>query len=99
MDKAEIINILRQNKKVLKDNFNILKIGLIGSYSTNTFTENSDIDLIYELEEGKRMGLREVYELEIFFKRLFQIDKIDLINIRYMNPIIGNEIEKTVIYV
>ncbi len=99
MDKAQIINILRNNKEVLKDNFNILKIGLFGSYSTNTFTENSDIDIIYELEEGKRMGLREVYELEIFFKGLFQIDKIDLINSRYMNPIISNEIEKTVIYV
>ncbi len=99
MDKAQIINILRQNKEVLNDNFNILKIGLFGSYSTNTFTENSDIDIIYELEEGKRMGLREVDELEIFFKRLFQTDQIDLINIKYMNPIIGNEIEKTVIYV
>ncbi len=99
MDKAQIINILRKNKEVLKDNFNILKIGLFGSYSTNTFTENSDIDLIYELEEGKRMRLREVYELETFFKRLFQIDKIDLINSKYVNPIIGNEIEKTVIYV
>ena len=99
MDKAQIINILRKNKKVLKDNFNILKIGLFGSYSTNTFTETSDIDLIYELEEGKRMGLREVYELETFFKRLFQIDKIDLVNSKYVNPIIGNEIEKTVIYV
>ncbi len=99
MDQAQIINILRKNKEVLKDNFNILKIGLFGSYSTNTFTENSDIDLIYELEEGKRMRLREVYELETFFKRLFQIDKIDLINSKYVNPIIGNEIEKTVIYV
>ena len=99
MDKAQIINILRKNKEVLKDNFNILKIGLFGSYSTNTFTENSDIDLIYELEEGKRMGLKEVYELETFFKILFQIDKIDLVNSKYVNPIIGNEIEKTVIYV
>ncbi len=99
MDQAQIINILRKNKEVLKDKFNILKIGLFGSYSTNTFTENSDIDLIYELEEGKKMGLREVYELETFFKRLFQIDKIDLVNSKYVNPIIGNEIEKTVIYV
>ncbi|MDJ0679270.1 MAG: hypothetical protein QNJ18_05335 [Xenococcaceae cyanobacterium MO_167.B52] len=37
-------------------------------------------NLIYELEEGERMGIREVYELEMFFKRLFQIDKIDLVN-------------------
>ncbi len=99
MDKAQIINVLRENQQVLKDNFNIFKIGLFGSYSTNTFTHNSDVDLIYELEEGKRMGLREVYELEIFFHKLLQINRIDLINSRYVNPIIGNEIEKTVIYV
>jgi len=99
MNKVQIINILRKNKKVLKDNFNILKIGLFGSYSTNTFTENSDIDLIYELEEGTTMGLREIHELEMFFQRLFPIVKIDLVNSKYVNPVIGNEIEKTVIYV
>lgn len=99
MDKRQIINTLRKNKEVLKDNFNILKIGLFGSYSTNTYKEDSDIDIVYELEEGKRMGLKDVYELEIFFRNLFQIDKIDLVNSKYMNPIIEDEIEKTVIYV
>jgi len=99
MDKRQIINRLRKNKQILRDNFSILRIGLFGSYSTDTFTEDSDIDIVYELDEGKKMGLRDVYELEVFFKNLFQIDKIDLVNSKYMNPIIGNEIEKTVIYV
>ena len=99
MDKRQIINRLRKNKQILRDNFSILRIGLFGSYSTDTFTEDSDIDIVYKLDEGKKMGLRDVYELEVFFKNLFQIDKIDLVNSKYMNPIIGNEIEKTVIYV
>jgi predicted nucleotidyltransferase len=99
MNKKQIINTLRTNKEKLKDNFNILRVGLFGSYSTNTYSEDSDIDIVYELEEGKRMGLKDIYELELFFKTLFKIDKIDLVNSKYMNPIIGNEIEKTVIYV
>ncbi len=99
MNKTEVINILRKNKVVLRDNFSILKVGLFGSYSTDTYSESSDIDIIYELEEGRRMGLKDVYDLEIFFKELFKIQKIDLINSKYVNPIIGNEIEKTVIYV
>ena len=99
MDRTQITDILQNNKEILKEKFSILKIGLFGSYSTNTFTENSDIDIIYELEEGKRMGIREVNELEIFFKNLFKIKKIDLIDRKHVNPIIGNEIEKTVIYV
>ncbi len=99
MDKDQIINTLRRNKKILENNFNILRVGLFGSYSTNTNTADSDVDIVYELAEGKTMGLKDIYELEVFFKNLFQIDEIDLINRKYMNPIIGNEIEKTVIYV
>jgi predicted nucleotidyltransferase len=99
MNTQQIINKIRKNKEVLKKNFSILKIGLFGSYSTNTFTKDSDIDLVYELAEGKKMGLKDVDELEFFFKNLLQINKIDLINKKYMNPIIEIEIEKTVIYV
>ena len=99
MDKSLIIRILRKNKEVLEQKFSISKIGLFGSYSTNTFTEDSDIDLVFELKEGKRMGLKEVSDLEIYFKKLFKIEKIDLINNKYVNPIIKNELDKTVIYV
>lgn len=99
MDQTQIIAILSQNKEILATNFNILKVGLFGSYATNTFTEDSDVDIIYELAEGKRMGLKDIYELEVFFKQLFKTEEIDLINKQYVNPIIGYEIEKTVIYV
>ena len=99
MNKDQIITELKEKKRFLKENFSILKVGLFGSYATNSNSEGSDIDIIYELENGKRMGLKEVYELELFFKNLFKIDKIDLVNSKYMNPIIGSEVEKTVIYV
>lgn len=99
LSKDQIINKLKQSKKVLKDSFSINKVGLFGSYSNNTYSTESDIDIIYHLETGKRMGLKDVYELELFFKDLFQIDKIDLVNSKYVNPIINSEIEKSVIYV
>ncbi len=99
MDKKEITDKLRKNKGLLRENFSILKIALFGSYSTNTFTKDSDIDIAFELEEGKKMGLKEFYELELFLKRLFQVEKIDLVNMKYMNPIIESEIENTLIYV
>ena len=99
MNKSLIISTLRSNKAILNQRFNISKLGLFGSYSTSTNSKESDIDIIYELKEGKRLGFMEVYELETFFKSLFEIDKIDLINSKYMNPIIENEMSKTVIYV
>ena len=99
MDKELIINKLKENKATLERNFNISKIGLFGSYSIDASNKESDIDLIYELKEGKRLGLKEIHQLETFFKNLFNLDKVDIINHRYVNPIIENEINKSVIYV
>ena len=99
MDKEMIINKIKNNKRVLERNFNIIKIGLFGSYSTDSSNEESDVDLIYELEEGKRLGFKDVYQLEVFIKDLLNIEKVDLVNHKYVNPIIEDEINKTVIYV
>ena len=68
--------------------------GVVGRY-----TEDSDIDLIYELKEDTHLGLAEIYDLEMYFKNLFHQKKIDLVNKKYMNPIIEEEMMKSVIYV
>ncbi len=99
LNKTNIIEALKSNKEILAKEFSILRIGLFGSYSTNTFTENSDIDLIYQLKEGQYLGLKEIVALEAFFKQMFKVEKIDLVNQQYLNPIIENGIRKTVIYV
>lgn len=99
MNKNLIINKIKDNKDLLKKNFSITRIGLFGSYSTDSSNEDSDVDLIYELEEGKRLGLNDIYQLEMFIKNLLNIDKVDLVNQKYVNPIIEDEIKRTVIYV
>ena len=99
MDKSSILNILKEHKKELKDEFSISKIGLFGSYAQNKQTDKSDIDIIYELAKGKRLGFKEIYDLELFFSNLFKVEKIDIVNSKYMNPIIESEMIKSVIYV
>jgi len=99
MNKAKILQILDAQKQVLKSQFHILRIGLFGSYVNGTNSVDSDLDLIFELEEGKYLGLKETYDLEQFVQNLFGIKEIDLINQKYLNPIIAAEVEKSVIYV
>lgn len=99
MNKFSILESLKEIEDELKDKFQILKIGIFGSYSTDTQTEESDIDLIYELEENAKFGFKEINDLEQYFKDLFKIEKIDLVNSKYINPIIEEEIKKSVIYV
>jgi hypothetical protein len=99
MDKKQIIKKIRDNRETLEKRFNISRIGLFGSYSTNSFNDASDVDLIYDLKKGVRLGFKESYELEEYIKELLEVDKIDLVNHEYVNPIIEDEIDKTVIYV
>lgn len=99
MNQSNVLKGLKEIKEELKDKYQILRIGLFGSYSKGTATDNSDIDLIYELADDAKMGFKEINDLEQFFKNLFGIDKIDLVNSKYINPIIEEDIKNTVIYV
>ena len=51
LQKSEIITILQsQKEKYAKDGFIIE--GLFGSYSSDEATENSDIDILYDIENN-----------------------------------------------
>ncbi len=99
VNQIRILKSLKETEEELKEKFQILRIGVFGSYSKGTQTEESDIDLIYELEEDAVIGFKEINDLEQYFKDLFKIEKVDLVNSKYVNPIIEEEIKKSVIYV
>lgn len=99
MRKDLILNKLSDSKEILERQYHIVKIGLFGSYSQGTQDANSDIDLVVELADGKRLGLKEVYELEEYLKKALHTDRIDIVHQKYMNPIIESEMVKSVVYV
>ena len=73
--KTEIINKLNELKPMLQKDYSVKRIGLFGSFSDNTFNEESDIDLLVELE--KPIGWK-IFSLEIFLEEIFN-RKIDLV--------------------
>ena len=48
--RQEIINILRDKKVDLAQNFGVRKMALFGSYARNEQNEGSDIDVVVEFE-------------------------------------------------
>ena len=56
--KATILDCLRQNYDYLSRQYHVKKIGLFGSFSTETATATSDVDLLIEFEQP--IGLRFV---------------------------------------
>lgn len=71
----DILIKLRELKPILNKEYAVKEIGLFGSFSDNTSSEQSDIDLIVELE--RPIGWK-FFTLEMFLENTFG-RKIDLV--------------------
>jgi predicted nucleotidyltransferase len=93
--KTEIVNKLNELKPMLQNDYAVKRIGLFGSFSDNTFKEESDIDLLIELE--KPIGWK-IFSLEIFLEEIFN-RKIDLVTKKALKPQLKNNILNQIQYV
>ena len=96
MTKEYILDFLRINKKLLKEKYQVTKIGLFGSYARNEAREDSDIDIAVEIES--RNSFRSFFSLLHFLEDSFH-KKIDLGMETSLKPIAKKEILKEIIYV
>jgi predicted nucleotidyltransferase len=71
----DILEKLRELKPILIKDYAVKEIGLFGSFSDNTSSEQSDIDIIVELE--RPIGWK-IFTLEMFLENTFG-RKIDLV--------------------
>jgi predicted nucleotidyltransferase len=91
----EILDKLIELKPILMKDYSVKKIGLFGSFSDDTFSEDSDIDILIELE--KPIGWK-YFSLEIFLENIFG-RKIDLVTMSALKSQIKDQILKQVKYV
>ena len=99
MDKKSIISTLKKQKKKLEKQFGIYQIGLFGSYARGTQSDQSDLDFVYVLNDDKKMTFNDLIQLEKYFHNLFKVENIELVNYKYMNPLVKYTMAKDVIYV
>lgn len=95
--KTQILEFLSLNKKVFRDKFHIVRIGLFGSYAREEQNPDSDIDLLVEFEENTQ----DLYELKIQLKEFFQIQlgiDVDICREKYIKPRFKNTILKETVY-
>lgn len=94
MTKEYILNFLKTNKQLLKDKYNVTKIGLFGSYAKDMANENSDIDLAI-VSTKKDFFLRE--DLREFLESNFNL-KVDVGYLDSFREYYKEKIEKDLIY-
>ncbi len=96
------MNIAPEKIEHVKEYFKkqpVLKAYLFGSVAKNQDSEQSDIDILVELDYSKRIGLKFV-QMKLDLEKLLQ-KKVDLVSAESLSPYIKPFVEKdkTLIYV
>ncbi|CAA6817677.1 MAG: DNA polymerase beta domain protein region [uncultured Sulfurovum sp.] len=98
MTKSDILFYLSQHKEEFFQKFGLVKLGLFGSFVREEAHEDSDIDIIIELDKNvtdvyrKKLALKK--ELESYFNK-----KVDIAREKYLKPLARQSIGNDVIYV
>jgi len=95
ISKNDILAKLKELKPALYNDYSVKEIGLFGSFSDGTFSDDSDIDLIVELE--RPIGWK-FFSLELYLQKIFN-RKIDLVTKNALKEQIKDSILKKVNYV
>jgi uncharacterized protein len=86
---------LKELKPILYKDFAVKEIGLFGSFFDDSNTEDSDIDLLVELE--KPIGWK-FFSLELYLEKIFN-RKIDLVTKNAIKEQIRDSILQKIKYV
>ena len=95
--KGQILTFLIQNKKLFREKFHIIRIGIFGSYARGEQNIKSDIDLLVEFEENTQ----DLYDLKSELKDFFFINlgtKVDICREKYVKPRLKKSILEETIY-
>jgi uncharacterized protein len=92
--KIDILSKLKELKPELYKDYSVREIGLFGSFSDGSYTEESDIDILVELE--RPIGWK-IFTLEIYLAKIFD-RKIDLVTKNALKEQIKDNILKQVNY-
>lgn len=96
LDKDYIINLIRNQKPDLEREFGVKRIGLFGSFAKGRPKEDSDIDVVVELEKPDLFALIGIKQL---LEESFGTH-VDIVRLRdKMNPALRKRIDRDVIYV
>lgn len=96
--REEILSFLKEKKDLLFSEYQIVKIGLFGSFARNEALDGSDIDLIVEFQPNTENLYQKKSEIRDLVSKRFNRE-VDLCREKYIKPYFKSQILQSVIYV
>ena len=93
----EIIQILKENNRILKERFKVKSIGVFGSVTRGEQKETSDVDIIVEFSEP--VGW-EIVDLKEFLEELLEVE-VDIVtkSAAMRKTLLWESIKEEIVYV
>lgn len=98
LDKQQVVEQLQSQKKYLQETFGLTKIGLFGSVSRGDNRDNSDIDILFEIDNTKKFSMFQYLKLNKFLQENLH-SPIDLVRESTIKEAVKPYIQKDIIYV
>ncbi|MBM2815966.1 MAG: nucleotidyltransferase [Ignavibacteria bacterium] len=95
MDKDSILQLIRANRNIIEGK-GVISVALFGSFSTNRFTDSSDIDLMINFQNGLK-NFDNFMDLAFYLEDLFG-RKVELVTPESVSDAFLSEISKEMIY-
>jgi hypothetical protein len=95
-NKSLLLRSLLDNRQRIRS-FGVIKLGLFGSFATNTFKSDSDVDLLVEFDPAKK-NYDNFMDLSFYLEDLLG-RKVELVTPLSLNKYIGPHILKQAEYV
>ncbi|HDK27002.1 MAG TPA: hypothetical protein ENG48_07955 [Candidatus Atribacteria bacterium] len=96
MNIDDIINFIKNNKKILKEQYGVVKIGIFGSFVKNNIKDDSDIDIVIEMDKESKT-LHNFLELKRYLEKNLQRE-VDLGIESNLKQAVKKEIKSEIIY-
>jgi predicted nucleotidyltransferase len=96
MGKKEVIDIIKNSKRVLESQYGVQQLGLFGSYVKEQQRKRSDIDILVTF--SRDIDLFEFLDLREYLESKLKT-KVDLVMATALKPTIGKRILAEVEYV
>jgi len=96
--KGEILDFLKNNRKFLRETYHVTKIGLFGSFARDEQKNDSDVDLLIDIEDGTK----NIHDLKLSLKEYLSNKfgrNVDLAREKYLKPYAKKYILKDTVYV